>query len=46
MQELGTKEMRKTEGGILPAIWAIMVAIDIGLVEIYATYDSNGKLKH
>jgi hypothetical protein len=29
-----------------PAVWGIMVAIDLGLMAIYATYDAAGKLNH
>ena len=46
VQSLNEKEMKKTNGGVLPALWAIMVAIDLGLIGVYATYDANGKLKH
>lgn len=46
VQNLNEREMKKTNGGFLPAVWGIMVAIDLGLLAVYAAYDSNGKLKH
>lgn len=44
--ELNTREMKSTNGGILPAIWGAMILIDTALIAVYAAYDSNGKLKH
>lgn len=49
LQELTIEEQKNTDGGIAPLIlaaWGIMAAIDVGLIAVYATYDSNGKLKH
>jgi len=44
--ELSFDEQRVTDGGFLPAVWGIMVAIDLGLMAVYATYDAAGKLNH
>ena len=47
VQEMDKKELKIVDGGIFPvAIWGIMVAIDVALIGVYATYDANGKLKH
>jgi hypothetical protein len=46
ISELSFDEQRETDGGFLPAVWGIMVAIDLGLMAIYATYDAAGKLNH
>ncbi len=44
--ELSFDEQKETDGGFLPAVWGIMVAIDLGLMAVWATYDSAGKLNH
>jgi len=39
VQELSTKEMRAVEGEFPPVVlaaWAIMAAIDVGLIAVYA----------
>lgn len=47
VQEFDAQETKSINGGAFPvAIWGLMVAIDAALLAVYATYDSNGKLKH
>lgn len=47
VQELNAQELRTVDGGAFPvAIWGLMVAIDAALLAVYATYDSEGRLKH
>jgi hypothetical protein len=48
VQELSTREMRVVEGGFPPVVlaaWAIMAAIDVGLITIYANNQNANQPK-